>query len=147
MTAFNEPRRPCCLELLDTVQASDHTWLTKCLLNHHKIKDVQELCSHTMTKQILQHTSPASPIHTDVNKGELSHYITDYTHSESTNLLSIQCSQKHQLSSAVYSLSLESLCSSLIDCQAQRKVRAFSQTILANKASHGYVLKDHLLCL
>jgi hypothetical protein len=129
MTAFNEPRRPCSPELLDTVQTSDHTRLTNCLLNHHKIKDVQELCSHTMTEQILQHTSPASPIHRDVIKGELFHYITDYTHFESTSLLSIQCSQKHQLPSAVYSLSLESLCSSLTDCQAQRKVLAFSQTI------------------
>jgi hypothetical protein len=44
-------------------------------------------------------------------------------------------------------LSLESLCSSLTDCQAQQKVLAFSQTILANKTSHGYVLKDRLFCL
>jgi hypothetical protein len=129
-----------------STQTSENTQLTNCLLNHHKIKDVQELCSHTTTEQMLQHTSPASPIHTDVNKRKLSHYIIDYTHSESTSLLPVQCSQKHQLLSVVYALSLSSLCSSLINCQAQQKVLAFNQTILTNKAFHGYVLKDHLFC-
>jgi len=44
------------------------------------------------------------------------------------------------------SLSLQFLCSSLTDYQAQRKVLAFGQAILANRASHCYVHKDRLFC-
>ncbi len=32
------------------------------------VKNAQELCSYTPTKQISQHVSPASPIHTEFNK-------------------------------------------------------------------------------
>jgi hypothetical protein len=77
-TDFNEPRRPCSLELLDTVQTSENAPFTNCLLDHHKIKDMQELCSHTTTKQISRHMSPASPIHTHSStKRECSYYIAD----------------------------------------------------------------------
>jgi hypothetical protein len=50
----------------------DHTQHTSCLLilsyEHYKIKDVQVLCFHTTTEQILQYPSPASPTHTNANK-------------------------------------------------------------------------------
>jgi hypothetical protein len=125
-------------------RGSENTQLTNCLLDHHKIKDVQELCSHTTTEQISQHTPH---LHRCQQKGNVLITLQTYTHSESTSLLSAQCSQKHQLPSVVYSLPLKSLCSSLTDYQAQRKVLAFSQTILANKAFHGYVLTYRLFCL
>ncbi len=73
LTAFNEPRRPCSPDLLHTVQTFYHTQHTSCLLTlsdeHYKIKDVQVLCFHTTTEQILQYPSHASPTHTDANKG------------------------------------------------------------------------------
>jgi hypothetical protein len=72
MTAFNEPRRPCSLDLLNTIQTFELTQHTNCLLTlsdeHYKIKDVQ-VCFHTTTEQVLQYPSPASPIHTDASKG------------------------------------------------------------------------------
>ncbi len=71
MTAFNKPRRPCPPYLFNTVQTSVNTQLTDYLLNHHKIRDVHELCFHTTIEHNLQHTSLPSPIHTDVNRGEL----------------------------------------------------------------------------
>ncbi len=69
---------------------------TDCLLTlsdaHHKIKDVQALYFHKTTKQISQHPSPASPIHTNASQG--SFLITDYIHlPESTSLMSINYSQ------------------------------------------------------
>ncbi len=48
---------------------------------------------------------------------------------------------KHQIPSAVYSLSLEFLYSSLAKYQAQRKVLAFNQALLANRTSHHYVFQ------
>jgi hypothetical protein len=73
LTAFNEPRRPCSFDLLHTVQTFDLTQHTNCLLTlsdeHYKIKDVQVLCFHTTTEQILQYPFPASPIDTDASKG------------------------------------------------------------------------------
>jgi hypothetical protein len=135
VTAFNEPRRPCSPDLLHTVQTFDHTQHIDCLLNHYKIKDVQVFCFHTTTEQILQYPSPASPIHTDANKGnslitlQIIHIPRKHKlgfHQMFTKTPASQC--------FVVSLSFEFLCSNLTDYQAQRKVLAFSQAILACRA-------------
>jgi hypothetical protein len=77
-----------------------------------------------------------------------SHYGL-YTFPESTSLLSIKMFTKHQISSVIepLSLSLKFFCSSLTDYQAQRKVLAFSQAILVNRAFPLHVHKDRFFCL
>jgi hypothetical protein len=123
-----------------------------CLLTfsneHYKIKNVQILCSHTTIEQILQYPSPASAIHTDANQGNS--LIT---------LQTIYIPRKHELAfhqmftktpdsqCCLLSLSLLFLCSNLTDYQARRKVLAFSQAILANRASYRYHYNDRLFSL
>jgi hypothetical protein len=97
--------------------------------------------SISTTKQILQHPSPASPIHTDVNKGKLSHYITDYTHFPKAQAFFPSNVHKNTSFPVLCSLSLSFLCNSSTDYQAQRKVLAFSQAILAHRTFHRYVKK------
>jgi hypothetical protein len=64
-------------------------------------------CSHTPTKQIPQHVSLASPIHTEFNKKEnILICIADLYTSESTSFLLVQCSQNTQLANTVLYLSL-----------------------------------------
>jgi hypothetical protein len=57
LTPFNKPRRPCSPDLLHTVQTFDLTQHTNYLLTlsdeHYKIKNVQVLCFHTTTEQVL----------------------------------------------------------------------------------------------
>jgi hypothetical protein len=116
-----------------------------CLLTlsdaHYKIKDVQVFYFHKTTEQISQHPSPASPIHTNASKGNS--LITDYIHYPKAQAWFPPAVHKTPDSL----VSLESLCSSLTNYQAQRKVLAFSQAFLANRASHRYVYKDPLFCL
>ncbi len=79
---LHDPKRPCFPDLLHLNQTSALPQNTNCLLTlpeaHYKIRDVQVLCLHTTTEQISHHPSPASPIHTNANKGNS--FITNYIH-------------------------------------------------------------------
>ncbi len=80
------------------------------------------------------------------HQGKLSYYITDYIHSPKAQ--AFFPSNVHKTPDSQCCLvSLESFYSSLTDYQAQRKVLASSQAILANRAFHRYVHKDRLFCL
>jgi hypothetical protein len=70
-----------------------------------------------------------------------------YTLPESTSLISIKRSQNQIPVLSSLSFSLEFLYSSLARYQAQRKVLAFSQALLANRTSHHYVSKWPVYCL
>jgi hypothetical protein len=106
LTAFNEPRRPCSPNLLHTVQTSENTQHTNCLLTlldeRHKIKTIQVPCiphnnraSFTISISCLAHSHRSQ-------SGKLFHYITDYVHSPKAQArFPIKCSQKHQIPSAV----------------------------------------------
>ncbi len=63
------------------------------------------LCFHIMTKQSSQDASPVPPTHTISSQRKSSHSKL-YTLPESTSLISIRCSEKHQRSSVVFSFFL-----------------------------------------
>ncbi len=117
---------------------------TNCLLTlpkaHYKIRDVQVLCFHTTTGQISHHPSPASPIHINASKGNS--FITNYIHCPKAQAWFPSNVHKTRFQCCLISLSLEFLYSSLARYQAQWKVLAFSQALLANITSHHYVFKD-----
>ncbi len=93
---------------------------------------------HTTTGQISQHPSPASPIHTNASPGNS--LILNYIHCPKAQAWFPSNVHKTRDSQCcLVSLPFEFLYSSLARCQAQRKVLAFSQALLANRTSHRYV--------
>ncbi len=124
MIAFNEPRCPCFPDLLHTVQTSDNTQHSNCLLTlsdeHYKIKDVQVFCFHTTTKPISQYPYPASPIHTDDSKGNSLITLQTIYIPRKHKLSFHQLFTKHQIPRAVQSLSLPQIPRILLQQQLDR---------------------------
>ncbi len=108
----HDPRRPCLPDLLphnSDLWSSLNTLTTYWHSHTHIVRlEMSLLCFHITIEQSSQDASPVPPTHT-ISSQRKSFHSKLCTLPESTSLISIRCSEKHQRSSVVCSFFFLSL--------------------------------------